>query len=211
MSEFFNNFVMTVASVMGIGFGGTDVVAEDIDKTEPIEQVEQVAQSETLDCVLTDLDKYGFSQTSKEYKEYVCKNPEDKADFIVFEDNKETGAIKGDYVRAELNEHGEMVDYQKFEKDYFTALGKDKDGGTEAGRNYDGMKYRFDGDYEKGQMIQAVYLNDDLISERALELEEMIYITGHSKDFESEYGEPTHEMVTGKMDLIKKITEEQNK
>lgn len=65
------------------------------------------ASSDRLTCEVTPLDQYGFEQQS-EFDEYVCANPDDKADFVVIADEHSEYSV-GNTLTVKLNEHGEVL------------------------------------------------------------------------------------------------------
>ncbi len=65
------------------------------------------SNTERLSCEVTPLDQYGFVQVS-EFDEYVCANPDDKADFAIIADEHGEYSL-GDTLDVTLNEHGEIL------------------------------------------------------------------------------------------------------
>ena len=66
--------------------------------------------NEQILCEVKSFESQGFAQLSK-HEEYVCENILDDTDFIVVEDEFSEFRL-GDVLNAELNLHGELVDYE---------------------------------------------------------------------------------------------------
>lgn len=62
----------------------TDVYSE--------KKIQEQKSNHSFTCEIVPLEKYGFEQVS-ESKEYVCKNPNDKADFVILVDKQKIYGI----------------------------------------------------------------------------------------------------------------------
>lgn len=69
-----------------------------------------VPVNEQILCEVESLESQGFVELSK-HEEYVCENILDDTDFIVVEDEFDEFRL-GDVLNAELDLHGELVDYE---------------------------------------------------------------------------------------------------
>lgn len=72
-----------------------------------------IQDTEVFYCEVASLGEYGFSQISN-HDEYVCKNPNDKTDFIILVDEHNNISIN-DNMQVLLNKYNEVVYYKIYE------------------------------------------------------------------------------------------------